>query len=57
MEKAKEEKEEYKLVQVLGGGRITIPKDRRQELDLKEGDYVLLSLKRAKITIEEGGSW
>lgn len=48
--------EESKLVQVLGGGRITIPKDLRQELDLKEGDYVLLSLKRAKITVEEGGS-
>lgn len=44
---------EEKAVRVQPGGRVTIPRDLRRELKLKEGDFVLLSVRKAEVRAEE----
>jgi len=41
------------IVKVTRKGQITIPKDIRNQLSIKEGDYLKVSLKKDKIIIEK----
>ncbi len=36
--------EEVFVARVIGGGKVTIPRDIRDLLDIKDGDYVRISL-------------
>ncbi len=42
-----------KLVHVISGGRITIPHDLRREMEIADGDWVLMSLQKAKINADK----
>jgi len=39
---------------IINLGRITIPKDVREELELQEGDYVQVQVAKLTLVKEEG---
>jgi AbrB family looped-hinge helix DNA binding protein len=39
---------------IINDGRVTIPADIRHQLDLEEGDYVMVDVER--LNTESGGS-
>lgn len=41
------------IVKVTRKGQITIPKDIRDQLSIKEGDYLIVSFEKDKIIIEK----
>lgn len=41
-----------KIIKIQSRGTITIPREIRENLDLKEGDFVEIVLKNKKIAIE-----
>lgn len=36
--------------EVIGNGRVTIPKKTREKLNLKDGDYVQVAIKKVECT-------
>jgi len=41
------------IVKVTRKGQITIPKNIREKLSIREGDYLIISLRENKIIIEK----
>lgn len=43
------------ILEVISGGRVTIPKALRDELDIRDGDYVQAEFKKVSFTVVEKG--
>lgn len=49
----KAEEDEWEAVKMGEAGRIVVPKEYLKKKGLKKGDIVLLSLKKAKVEVNE----
>lgn len=48
-----DEKPKVKFVEIIAGGRLTIPNEQRTQMDLKEGDPVKIWVSDGQIHIEK----